>query len=87
MYHTLHARGCGCSQEPQRGGRSDDESGSDSCGGGGGGKAKKVRPRKRGGSSGEPGPPVAGALLRVEEWPPEVGPSGEPLPKRVRIVG
>lgn len=74
-------------QQPARGGRSDDDSGasgSESGGGAGGGKPKRARARKRGGGSGEPGPAVPGALLRVDEWPPEVGPSGEPLPKRVR---
>ena len=75
-------------QQPARGGRSDDDSGasgSDSGGGAAGaGKPKRARVRKRGGGSGEPGPAVPGALLRVDEWPPEVGPSGEPVPKRVR---
>ncbi|KAK9828376.1 hypothetical protein WJX81_001254 [Elliptochloris bilobata] len=75
-------------EQPPRRARSDDDSGGSGSESGGGGKAKKARPRKRGGGgSGEPGPPVAGALLRVDEWPPEVGPSGEPLPKREAAEG
>lgn len=50
--------------------------------------AKKARPRaraavKRDAASGEPGPPVDGAALRVDEWLLDVGPDGRPL-KQVR---
>jgi len=32
----------------------------------------------------DPGAPIAGALLRMDEWPPDCDAEGNPLPTNVR---
>jgi hypothetical protein len=54
------------------------------------GKAKKAKAggkKKQHGGSSEPGPPVEGAVLRVDEWLLDVDETGRPLPKQVRSPG
>jgi chromodomain-helicase-DNA-binding protein 1 len=50
-------------------------------------KAKGSGKKKQHGGSSEPGPPVEGAVLRVDEWLLDVDETGRPLPKQVRLVG
>lgn len=49
-----------------------------------GSKVKKGPSRRRKGVSNEPGPPVEGAVLRVDEWCWDVDESGIPANKQVR---
>ena len=34
----------------------------------------------------DPGAPIAGALLRMDEWPPDCDAEGNPLPTNVRVL-
>jgi chromodomain-helicase-DNA-binding protein 1 len=48
-------------------------------------KAKGSGKKKQHGGSSEPGPPVEGAVLRVDEWLLDADETGRPLPKQVRL--
>ena len=47
--------------------------------GGGGGKRSHMAKM-------DPGAPIAGALLRMDEWPPDCDVEGNPLPTNVRTL-
>jgi hypothetical protein len=49
--------------------------------GSGGGGSKRSHMAKL-----DPGAPIAGALLRMDEWPPDCDIEGNPLPSAVRCM-